>query len=391
MFSAAVKTCCTDQSITYGVLSMPQPWKDVSLPDLPLREDLRLQHAYGAPQLDVPVCLNVNENPYPPSPALVERIAAAVADAARAANRYPDRDFAELRTHLAAYLTHDTGVTVDASRVWAGNGSNEVIQQVLQAFGGPGRSALAFTPAYPMYDEYCRTTFTRLHTLPRTEDFALDLNQAIDSIRAHRPSVILLTSPNNPTGTALPVDDIRAILDIAPGVVVVDEAYAEFRRKGVRSAVTLLPDHPRLIVSRTLSKAFKFAGGRVGYCACAPAIVDALKLVRLPYHLSAFTQAAACAALVARDEMLSQVEAIKTERDATVDWLRSLGLAVADSDANFVMFGKFADRHRIWSGLLRYGVLIRESGPPEYLRVSIGTAAEMAAFRAALLAVMAPA
>ena len=139
-----------------------------------------------------------------------------------------------------------------------------------------------------------------------------------------------------------------------------------------------------------MSKAFKFAGGRVGYCACAPAIVEALKRVRLPYHLSAFTQAAACAALVARDEMLSQVEAIKAERDSTVDWLRGLGLTVADSDANFVMFGEFADRHRIWSGLLRHGVLIRESGPPAYLRVSIGTGAEMAAFRAALLDVMSP-
>ncbi|WP_244110079.1 histidinol-phosphate transaminase [Burkholderia arboris] len=385
----AVKTCCADQPITYGAFSMQQPWKEVSLSDLPLREDLRLQHAYGAPQLDVPVCLNVNENPYPPSPALVERIASAVADAARHANRYPDRDFASLRAHLADYLTHDSGVCVDASNVWAANGSNEVIQQILQAFGGPGRSALAFTPAYPMYDEYCRTTFTHLHVLPRTEDFALDLDQALDSIRTHRPSVILLTSPNNPTGTALPLDTLRAILDVAPGVVVVDEAYAEFRRHGVRSAVALLPDYPRLIVSRTLSKAFKFAGGRVGYCACAPAIVDALKLVRLPYHLSVFTQAAACAALVARDEMLSQVEAIKAERDATVGWLRGLGLAVADSDANFVMFGTFADRHRIWRGLLSHGVLIRESGPPAYLRVSIGTAAEMAAFRAALLDVMA--
>ncbi len=367
---------------------MQPSWKEVSLSDLPLREDLKLQHAYGAPQLDMPVCLNVNENPYPPSPPLVERIAIAVADAARQVNRYPDRDFAELRSHLAAYLTHDTGVMVDASRVWAANGSNEVIQQILQAFGGPGRSALTFTPAYPMYGEYCRTTFTRLHTLPRTNEFTLDMNQAIDSIAEHRPSVVLLTSPNNPTGTVLPIDDVRAILDVAPGVVVVDEAYAEFRRDGVCSTVTLLPDHPRLVVTRTLSKAFKFAGGRVGYCVCAPAIVEALKLVRLPYHLSVFTQAAACAALVARDEMLSQVAAIRAERDSTVSWLRSLGLTVADSDANFVMFGKFPDRHRVWNGLLRYGILIREVGPPEYLRVSIGTPEEMDRFRAALLAVM---
>ncbi|WP_420213107.1 aminotransferase class I/II-fold pyridoxal phosphate-dependent enzyme [Burkholderia aenigmatica] len=226
----------------------------------------------------MPVCLNVNENPYPPSPALVERIATAVADAARAANRYPDRDFVELRSHLAEYLTHDTGVTVDASRVWAANGSNEVIQQILQAFGGPGRSALVFTPAYPMYDEYCRTTFTRLHRLPRTEDFALDLDQALNSIREHQPSVVLLTSPNNPTGTALPLDDIRAILDVAPGVVVVDEAYAEFRRHGVPSAATLLPNHPRLVVTRTLSKAFKFAGGPrrvLRVCACDRRSADA--------------------------------------------------------------------------------------------------------------------
>ena len=368
---------------------MQQPWKEVSLSDLPLREDLKLQHAYGAPQLDVPVCLNVNENPYPPSRVLVERIAAAVADAARQANRYPDRDFAELRAQLAAYLTHDTGLTIDASSVWAANGSNEVIQQILQAFGGPGRTALVFTPAYPMYEEYCRTTFTHLHALPRTDDFALDLNQAMASIRVHQPSVVLLTSPNNPTGTALPFDHVRAILDVAPGLVIVDEAYAEFRRDGVPSAVTLLPHHPRLVVTRTLSKAFKFAGGRVGYCACAPAIIEALKLVRLPYHLSAFTQAAACAALSVRDEMLSQVDAIKAERDATVNWLRDLGLTVADSDANFVMFGKFDDRRRIWSGLLDHGVLLREVGPPKFLRVSIGTPAEMAEFRTALLAVMA--
>ncbi|NML31764.1 histidinol-phosphate transaminase [Paraburkholderia antibiotica] len=370
---------------------MQQSWKDVSFADLPLREDLKLRHAYGAPQLDVPVCLNVNENPYSPSSALIERIAAAVSDAAHRANRYPDRDFLELRAQLADYLTHDTGLTVDASCVWAANGSNEVIQQILQAFGGPGRSALAFTPAYPMYDEYCRTTFTRLHTLPRNKDFALDLNHAIDGIRAHQPGVVLLTSPNNPTGTALPIEDIHAILDVAPGIVIVDEAYAEFRRSGVRSAVTLLPDHPRLIVIRTLSKAFSFAGARVGYCACRPAIVEALKLVRLPYHLSAFTQAAASAALFERDEMLSQVETIKAERDSTVSWLRSLGLVVADSDANFVMFGKFADRHRVWSGLLHRGVLIREVSPPEYLRVSIGTPAEMGEFRNALLAVMADA
>jgi histidinol-phosphate aminotransferase len=363
---------------------MSQSWEDISFADLPIREELKSQQAYGAPQLDVPVRLNVNENPYPPSRSLAQRIALAVSEAAIKANRYPDRDFMRLRGALAAYLTEDAGVVLNAEQIWAGNGSNEVLQQILQVFGGPGRTALTLTPAYPMYAEYCRTTFTQLQTLPRTNRFELDLPQTIATIEALQPSVILLTSPNNPTGTALPLEDLEAILDVARGMVVVDEAYAEFRRRGVPSAITLLPRHPRLIVSRTLSKAFKFAGGRVGYCACAAPIVEAIKLVRLPYHLSAFTQAAACAALDARDEMLSQVERLKAERDEAVDWLRGLGLEVADSDANFVMFGRFEDRHRIWNDLLRDGVLIREAGPQGYLRVSVGTPAEMAAFRAAL-------
>ena len=367
---------------------MKQPWKEISFTDLPIREDLKLHQAYGAPQIDVPVRLNVNENPYPPSQELIASIAEAIAEAGANANRYPDRDFTKLRTSLATYLTHDTGVVLDASQVWAGNGSNEVLQQILQVFGGPGRTALAFTPAYPMYDEYCRTTFTRLHCFPRTENFTIDLDRAIDAIQSQQPSVIFLTSPNNPTGTALPIDDIQAILDVAPGIVVVDEAYGEFRREGVASAVTLLPHNPRLVVSRTMSKAFKFAGGRVGYCACAASIVEAIKLVRLPYHLSLFTQAAACAALAARDEMLSQVATLKAERDATVSWLRKLGLHVADSDANFVMFGQFNDRYQIWNELLCRGVLIREVGPRGYLRVSIGTTSEMTAFRTALLAAM---
>lgn len=367
---------------------MRQAWKEISFADLPIREDLKFHQAYGAPQLDVPVRLNVNENPYPPSQGLIASIAEAIAEAGANANRYPDRDFVKLRASLADYLMHDTGVALDASQVWAANGSNEVLQQILQVFGGPGRTALAFTPAYPMYGEYCRTTFTQLHSLPRTENFAIDLDQTIDAIQSLQPRVIFLTSPNNPTGTALPIPDIQAILDVAPGIVVVDEAYGEFRRDGVASAVTLLPYYPLLVVSRTMSKAFKFAGGRVGYCACAAPIIEAIKLVRLPYHVSVFTQAAACAALAARDEMLSQVTTLKAERDATVSWLRKQGLQVADSDANFIMFGKFNESHLIWNELLRRGVLIREAGPSGYLRVSIGTAMEMAAFRDALLAAM---
>ncbi|MEU9081127.1 histidinol-phosphate transaminase [Streptomyces sp. NPDC048357] len=369
----------------------PEPWAEITLGDLPLRAALRGEQPYGAPQLDVPVLLNVNENPYPPSERVVAAIAAAVAAAARQLHRYPDREITGLRGDLAGYLAADTGVELTAEQVWAGNGSNEVLQQVLQAFGGPGRTALGFAPHYPMYPEYCRNSLTTWVTGRRAADFSLDLGHALATIAEHRPAVVFLTSPNNPTGTALPLAAIEAVLDAAPGMVVVDEAYAEFRRDGVPSAVTLLPRHPRLIVSRTMSKAFALAGGRLGYLAAHRAVVDALRIVRLPYHLSAVAQATARAALGNRGELLGRVAELRAERDATVDWLRGIGLRAADSDANFVLFGTFPDRHAVWRGLLERGVLIREAGPDGWLRVSIGTPADMAAFRRALHEVLAPA
>jgi histidinol-phosphate aminotransferase len=358
------------------------------LDDLPLRDDLRGEQPYGAPQLDVPVQLNVNENPYAPGEAVVADIAAAVADAARTLNRYPDREATALRTDLAAYLNGDGGVALDADNLWAANGSNEIMLQLLQAFGGPGRTAVSFAPTYSMYPEYARDTHTHWVLGRRAEDFSIDLPAALQTIAEHRPSVILLASPNNPTGTALPLADIEAIVAAAPGVVVVDEAYGEFRRAGTPSALTLLPTHPRLVVTRTMSKAFALAGGRLGYLAADPAIVDAVRIVRLPYHLSAVTQAAARAALAHAPSLLAAVDELRAERDRTVDWLRSRGLQACDSDANFVLFGVLPDRHHVWQGLLDRGVLIRETGPDGWLRVSIGTPAEMAAFRAALTEVL---
>jgi histidinol-phosphate aminotransferase len=200
---------------------------------------------------------------------------------------------------------------------------------------------------------------------------------------------VLLASPNNPTGTALSLADVEAICDAASGMVVVDEAYAEFRRSGTPSALELLPAYPNLVVTRTMSKAFALAGARVGYLAADPEICDGLRVVRLPYHLSAITQAVALAALRHADELLGAVDRLRAERDATVRWLRAQGLAVAESDANFVLFGTFADRHAVWQGLLDRGVLIREVGPDGWLRVSIGTTSEMAAFREALTTVTA--
>ena len=348
---------------------------------VPLRDELRGIEPYGAPQLDVPVLLNVNENPYPPPAAVVADIERAVAEAARDLNRYPDREFAALREALAAYL----GPPVTPAQIWAANGSNEVMLHLLQAFGGPGRLALSFAPTYSMYPEYARDTHTEWQVGHREQDFTLDADRAVALVREKRPHVVLLPSPNNPTGTALPPEVIGALCEVLDGgLLVVDEAYAEFRRAGTPSALELLPSHHNLVVTRTMSKAFALAGARVGYLAASPDICDALRIVRLPYHLSAVTQAVAGAALRHADELLGAVDTLRAERDETVEWLRAQGFAVADSDANFVLFGTFADRHAIWQGLLDRGVLIRETGPDGWLRVSIGTPAEMAAFRAAL-------
>jgi histidinol-phosphate aminotransferase len=359
----------------------------------PLREELQGIEPYGAPQLSLeqaPVQLNVNENPYGPSPEATADIARAVGEAAVSLNRYPDREFVELRTALAAYLDTSGGTGVTPEMVWAANGSNEVMLQLLQAFGGPGRVALSFAPTYSMYPEYARDTMTEWVAGHRAEDFSLDLDAARQLVLERQPSVVLLPSPNNPTGTALPPEAVTMLCEAAAsyepgGLVVVDEAYGEFRRAGTPSALELLPRHRNLVVTRTMSKAFALAGARLGYLAADPAICDAIRVVRLPYHLSAVTQATALAALRHAPELLGRVDDLRAERDETVTWLREQGFEVADSDANFVLFGRFADRHAVWQGLVDRGVLIRETGPDGWLRVSVGTPDEMAAFRQALL------
>jgi histidinol-phosphate aminotransferase len=352
----------------------------VSADELPLRDELRGLEPYGAPQLDVPVRLNTNENPYPPSDLVVADIAAAAARVAAGLNRYPDREAAALRADLAAYLGHG----LSAAQVWAANGSNEIMLQLLQAFGGPGRTALSFAPTYSMYPEYARDSHTRWVTGRRADDFTLDLDAALALIAAEQPSVVLLASPNNPTGTALPLEQIESVHDAAPGMVVVDEAYAEFRHPETPSALRLLPGRPRLAVTRTMSKAFALAGGRLGYLAADPAVVDAVRIVRLPYHLSALSQEAARVALRHADELLGAVDKLRAQRDDLVTELRGLGLRASESDANFVLFGMFEDRHAVWQGLLDRGVLIRETGPPGWLRVSIGRPEEMNEFLDAL-------
>lgn len=350
--------------------------------DLPVRDELRGKSPYGAPQLDVPVRLNTNENPYPLPEPLVERIAERVRDAARGLNRYPDRDAVELRTELAAYLTKTGKHPVTTENVWAANGSNEVIQQLLQTFGGPGRSAIGFEPSYSMHALIARGTGTAWISGPRTADFTIDLAAAEQAVAENRPDVVFITTPNNPTGNAVPPETVLALYEAAqrakPSMVVVDEAYVEFSHGD--SLLPLLEGRPNLVVSRTMSKAFGAAGLRLGYLAAHPAVVDAVQLVRLPYHLSAITQATALAALEHTDVLLGYVEQLKTERDRLVGELRALGFEVTESDANFVQFGRFADSHEAWRHILDRGVLVRDNGVPGRLRVSAGTPEENDAF-----------
>ncbi|WP_405580366.1 histidinol-phosphate transaminase [Streptomyces sp. NBC_01190] len=350
--------------------------------DLPIRDELRGQSPYGAPQLDVPVRLNTNENPYPLPEALVARIAERVAEAARNLNRYPDRDAVELRTGLAAYLTRTAGHRVGVEQVWAANGSNEIIQQLLQTFGGPGRTAIGFDPSYSMHALISRGTGTGWLAGPRDADFTVDTATAARAIARHAPDVVFICSPNNPTGTAVAADTVRALYDAAqaakPSMVIVDEAYGEFSHRP--SLLPLIEGRPNLVVTRTMSKAFGAAGLRVGYLAADPAVVDAVQLVRLPYHLSSVTQATALAALEHTDTLLGYVQQLKAERDRLVAELGAIGYEVTESDANFAQFGRFADSHSAWQAFLDHGVLVRDNGVPGRLRVTAGTPAENDAF-----------
>jgi len=360
-----------------------------SLEELPLRPELRGRTPYGAPQPPATHRLNTNENPYPLPAELLADLGAALGHAAVDLNRYPDRDALALRADLAAYLSRG-GESIAPAQIWAANGSNEVLQQILQAFGGAGRTALGFTPSYSMHPIIAAGTGTGWVDGARREDFTIDPAAAAAQVREVRPDVVFVTSPNNPTGTAVDLATIEAIHDAASygqgraGMVVVDEAYAEFARAGTPSALTLLAGRPRLVVSRTMSKAFGMAGLRLGYLAADAAVVDALQLVRLPYHLSALTQAAARTALAHTDALLATVDAVKAQRDRIVAALPEMGLTSVPSDANFVLFGSFVDSAAAWQALLDRGVLVRDVGLPGWLRVTAGTATETQAFLTAL-------
>jgi histidinol-phosphate aminotransferase len=348
----------------------------ITLDDLPIRDDLRGKSPYGAPQKHVRVELNVNENTHPVPRDVVEDIVDAIRQALGSVNRYPDREFVELRESLARYLGHGLG----AANLWAANGSNEIIQQILQAFGGPGRSVLGFPPTYSMHSIIATGTGTAWIPAERDPEFGISPETAAVAVRTHQPDVVFFCGPNNPTGTPLDLAAVEAAYEATPGIVMVDEAYAEFMPTGQRTALDLLPGRERLIVSRTMSKAFAFAGARVGYLAADPAVIDALRLVRLPYHLSALTQAAAVAALRHAPEMLAMVDEIKIQRDRMVRELQAMGYHPYETWSNFVLFGGVKDPHAAFEALLERDVIVRDLGIPGHLRVSAGTAEETTLF-----------
>lgn len=359
---------------------------------LPLRSVLRGRTPYGAPQIEASARLNTNENPYPLPASVITSIATGVEEILSGLNRYPDRDAIELRSRLATYVNdrlltsahHQSKIT--PAHIWPANGSNEVLQSILLAFG---ESVAGFTPSYSMHPILTEAVGKSFKTVPLKSDFLPDIELLRGFLAAKKPEIFFLTTPNNPTGRSLPIAtiaEIASMIALHRGLLIVDEAYGEFSAE--ESAVNLIDQHPHVVVVRTMSKAFAFAGARIGYAIARPEVIDALQLVRLPYHLSAITQAAAIAAIDHSDVLLAEVEEIRVNRDATDAALREMGFLTVPSDANFILFGGFADLNpsrawdsaALWRALLDRDVLIRDVGIPGFLRVTIGTSEENAAF-----------
>lgn len=348
---------------------------------LPLAERLRPLTPYGAPQVPAEATLNTNENPYSLSPALSAAIAVRIEQVAINLNRYPDRDAIALRSGLADFINGLSGTSLTASNVWAANGSNEIIQSLFLAFGEGG--ALGFTPSYSMHPLIARVTNSPWIEGQRENDFSLNIASAVNSMKECAPSLTFITTPNNPTGSSVSLAEIEELASHCTGLLIIDEAYAEFSDE--KSAVTLIEKYPQIVVIRTMSKAFSFAGIRLGYLIAHPSVIDAMFLVRLPYHLSAITQAAAEVALDYKEELLRNVDRIKASQGQMSRDLRELGLEVIESEGNFLLFSGFdIPAPTLWQRLLDRGVLIRDVGLSGYLRVTIGSEAENALFLSAL-------
>lgn len=353
---------------------------------LPLRAELRELKAYGAPQIENVIHLNTNENPFELPKVVAQALQARIATVATSLNRYPDRDAVNLRADLANYINRAAGSGFDFKNIWAANGSNEVLQTLLLACGGADSLALGFTPSYSVHPLIAKITGTAWKSGARNPDFTLDAAVAVSEITKTLPTLIFITTPNNPTGNALHIDEIRELAAAALSVgalLVVDEAYQEFSSE--ISAVTLISEFPNLVVTRTMSKAFAFAGARVGYLIARPEVIEAMLIARLPYHLSSLTQAAAQVALMHQSELQAEVQILISERSRIEAAIAALGLSVIPSSANFLLFTGFKKpAELLWQEFLDNGVLIRDVGLPGYLRVTIGTASENDRFLALL-------
>lgn len=341
------------------------------------RAGLRDVEPYQAPQLDVPFRLNTNECPYP----LPDGFAAELGEAVRSQelNRYPDREARALREGLAS----NTGHVADGT--WAANGSNEVIQQLLQAYGGPGRKVAVFTPTYELHSRLSWVTHTDVAGIALEPPFVIG-DSHIATAEAARPDVVFVCSPNNPTGNTQPLEAIKRLASIARGsaLVIVDEAYIEF---GGKSALGLVATSPNVVIVRTFSKAFAMAGARIGYCLADPAVIDDIRRVRLPYHLSVLTQSAGLTGLAFAKEALGILNQVREQRDRILDELAGVaGVEVYPSEANFVLFRTPGDAGETWKRLVERGVLVRDvsNNVPGCLRVTAGTPEETGAFLSAM-------
>lgn len=339
-----------------------------------LRDDLAALPPYRAPQADAPVRLNTNESPYAPP----EKVMAEIADAVRRLdlNRYPDRDADALRRALGARNGWP------AEGVWVANGSNEIIQTLMLAFGGIGRRVLLFQPTYAMHSHIALVTGTEVVSRQVAEPWVLDPTAVAAAVAAVKPAMTFICSPNNPTGNAQPIDAVEAALSAGSGLVIVDEAYGEF---GGQSALGLAGTHDRVVVVRSFSKSWRLAGARIGYLLAHPWLVDAIQVARLPYHLSAVTQAIGEAALRHAQAALSAVAEIVMERERLAKELaRVPGVDVFASDANFLLFRVPVEGTPLWKRLADGGVLVRDfssvPGLERCLRVTVGTADQNATF-----------
>jgi histidinol-phosphate aminotransferase len=354
----------------------------VSSDRVPVRADLADVEPYGAPQLDVPVRLNTNETATPPPAGYLEEVGRRIQGLGL--HRYPDRPHTALRTAIG----RRHGIAPE--RVWAANGSNEVLLQLLQAYGGPDRLALTVRPGYSMYPELCRTTLTPMEVVDLDEGFRLSPEAGGRAVAEHDPDLVFVPSPNNPVGTPVEHDAIRAMHGAGHALIVVDEAYVEFAPDGT-SVEALLDELPRLVVVRTFSKAFRLAGLRLGYLLGPAWVVEDVEKVRLPYHLDALTQVAGLVALEQEEAFLDHRAAVADERERVAAALAGMdGVEVYASAANFLLFS--THREQLFERLLDEGVLVRDfSSRPRLdgcLRVTIGTPDENDDFLAAMAAAL---